>query len=118
MGNQDQYTTVLNGASAASSISPSFRIEDGVKQGSVMVTTSSTYNGTTGTIALKGSNDNSNFQTVLQNDGTTPMSITMATGANNNTFEIERVLYKYYQIVYTKGDATLGTLTGNFNGKI
>ncbi len=114
---QDQYQTILNAVLGNTSVTTSFSINDGVKQGSIMITTSSAYNGTTGTAVLNGSNDNTNFQAVLQDDNSTAMSFTL-TVSQNSTFLLKRVLYKYYQLVYTKGNASAGTLTVNFIGKI
>ena len=114
---QDQYCTLLNLQDAGTSLSPSLTIKNGVKYGSIVITTSSTYNGTTGTIALQGSNDNSNFQAVLQDDNATAMSFTPA-ASSTYTFLLKAVLFKYYKLVYTKGDASAGTITSNFIGKI
>lgn len=117
MTNDDQYNTLLNAVTAATSVSPSFTVQDGVDSGSIQITTSSTFNGSTSTAVLKGSNDNSNFTQVYQSDGTTAMSFTLAAASTNYSWLMGRVLYKFYQLVYTKGDATLGTVTANFIGK-
>lgn len=112
----DYYCTMFNaaaGGTTANSITAT--VADGVKYGSITIITSSAYNGTTGTAVLQGSNDNSTFQGVLQDDNTTAMSFTLAT---NSTYlwELKIVAFKFYRIVYTKGDSTLGTLTVNMRG--
>lgn len=112
----DYFSTMLNSASGGTTITTdSSTVADGVKYGSITVITNSTYDGTTGTVVLQGSNDNSTFQGVLQDDNTTAMSFTLAT---NSTYlwELKIVAFKFYRIVYTKGNATIGTVTANMRG--
>lgn len=90
-------------------------IADGVKIGSIEIVTSAAYNGTTGTAVLQD-NDNTTFATVKQDDNTTDMSFTLAV-SSTYTWYLKAVLFKFYRIVYTKGDATLGTITANLVGK-
>lgn len=113
----DYYSTMFSSAAGGTTAtSPTSTVSDGVKIGSIEIVTNSAYNGTTGTAVLKGSNDNTNFATVKQDDNTTDMSFTLATNSTY-TWYLKAVLFKYYQIVYTKGDATLGTVSANFIGK-
>ncbi len=114
---QDQYQTLLDAAAGGTSVSPKFAVSEGVKQGSIMITTSSAYDGTTGTIALQGSNDDINYQAVLQDDNVTAISATLLV-SQNTSFLLKLVLYKFYKLVYTKGNAGAGTVTANFNGKV
>lgn len=114
---QDQYTDVIkSGTTAATTANFDLNIKDGIKQGSIHIVTDSSFNGTTGTLALKGSNDGENFVTLYADDGTTPLSFTLAV-SSQYVFELKRLLYTKYRLVYTKGDASAGSLKANFNGK-
>lgn len=113
----DYYCTMFNAAAGGTTAnSTTATVADGVKIGSIEIVTNSAYNGTTGTAVLQGSNDNSTFATVKQDDNTTDMSFTLATNSTY-TWYLKAVLFKFYRIVYTKGDATLGTVTANLVGK-
>lgn len=115
---QDQFETIFNDTSAAATVdSQVINTQNNILQGSIQLVTNSAFNGTTSTIALKGSNDNSNWSTVYQDDNVTPATFTMSSGANDYTFSLKRILYRFYKVVYTKGDAAAGTLTANFIGK-
>lgn len=111
----DQQNIFPIGKLANASLSVVIKPDQGSKQGSMHFITDSSYNGTTGTIALLGSNDNSNFTTVYEDDDTTAMSFTLA-ASSQYVFQIKRRLFKYYKVVYTKGDASAGTITGDFVG--
>lgn len=113
----DYFSTMFNAALGnVTATSAASNVADGVKIGSIEVETDSNYNGTTGTVVLQGSNDNVKYATVKQDDNTTDMSFTIATNSTY-TWYLKAVLFKYYQIVYTKGDASAGTFTANFIGK-
>ena len=79
--------------------------------GSIQIVTSSDFAGTTGTIALKGSNDGVNFSTIYANDGVTALSFTLTAGNNTYVWELGTVLYGTYQLVYTAGNASAGTIS-------
>lgn len=114
----DYYCTMFNAADGGTTAnSVTAQVSDGVKFGSIDIVTSSSYNGTTGTAVLQQSNDNINWAGVLQDDNTTPMSFTLATNSTY-TWQLKAVLFKFYRIVYTKGDTTLGTIIANFVGKV
>jgi hypothetical protein len=113
----DYSCTMFNAAAGGTTAnSTTATIADGVKIGSIEIVTNSAYNGTTGTAVLQGSNDNTTFATVKQDDNTTDMSFTLAV-SSTYTWYLKAVLFKFYRIVYTKGDATLGTITANLVGK-
>lgn len=113
----DYYDTMFAGVAGGTTVTSNASIvADGVKTGSIDIVTNSAYNGTTGTAVLQQSNDNTNWAGVLQDDNVTACSFTLAT-ASTYTWQLKAVLFKYYRIVYTKGDATLGTVTANFIGK-
>lgn len=116
LGSGDQFGTLMNAHSATVSSNFTWQVQDGVDSGSVHAIVSSTFVGTTATLALLGSNDNTNFGTVFQNDGITPVSFTLA-ASDNKFIDMQRVLYKYYRLVYTAGDASAGTITANYIGK-
>ncbi len=81
--------------------------------GSVQIKTSSTFNGTTSTVALNGSLDGIAWFPVLQNDGVTAMSYTL-TASFNKPFNLVTIQYRLYEIIYTKGDATAGTVSATW----
>lgn len=113
----DYYSTMFNAAPGGTTATSNVSIvDDGVKIGSIEIVTNAAYNGTTGTAVLQGSNDNVTYATVKQDDNSTDMSFTLAT-ASTYTWYLKAVLFKYYKVVYTKGDATLGTITVNMIGK-
>ena len=119
-GTQDDQFTFFNGAAGGTNAnSGMLTVAAGVKSGSIMISTNSAYDGTTGTVVLQGSNDGgTTWAGVLQDDNATAMSFTLAAGANTDTFQLKRVLFKFYRLVYTAGNATLGTVTANYVGKI
>lgn len=116
LGYGDQFATLMNAHSALTTSNFTWPIHDNVDMGSVHIFVSASFVGTTATLALQGSNDNTNFGTVFQNDGTTPVSFTLA-ASDNKFVDMQRVLYKYYRLVYTAGNASAGTITANFIGK-
>lgn len=113
LGSGDQFGTPMNGHSALVSSSFSWMAQDGASFGSIHAVPSAAYVGTTATLSLKGSNDNVNFGTVFQDDGITPVSFTFTTALENKMTEINRILYKYYQLDYDAGDASAGTIMVN-----
>lgn len=113
---KDQELIVFNAIPSATSISNIIVGESGVAFGSITNYTSSNFDGTTSTLALQGSNDNIIYGAVLQDDNTTAMSFTLAV-SGTYTFILKALEYKYYKLVYTKEDATAGTLTSKFVGK-
>lgn len=112
---EDQFKTIM-AAPGGTTANFSWTIQDGVKIGSICISTNSAYDGTTGTAVLQACNDNTNWAGVLQDDNSTAMSFTLAT-ASTYTWELKSVSRKYYRIVYTKGNATDGTITADFIGK-
>lgn len=115
---QDQFVTIFNAISATATVaSETITVFDSIIQGSIMITTDSGFLGTTGTFVLQASNDNINYATVTQDDNTTAMSYTVSNGANSYVMQLKRILFKYYKVVYTKGDASAGIIVGNFIGK-
>ncbi|MCC7514534.1 MAG: hypothetical protein IT212_07560 [Bacteroidia bacterium] len=115
--NSDYYSTMLNGVAGDTTVTSGVStIPNGVKIGSIEIVTNSAYNGTTGTATLQGSNDNSTFATVKQDDNSTDMEFTLAT-ASTYTWYLKAVLFKYYRIAYAKGNASAGTVTANMVGK-
>lgn len=113
----DEIFFMINSAPADTSANfdtPS--LSDGLIHGNIQTITSSTFNGTTSTLALQGSNTGTNWSTIYQDDGTTAVSFTLATNSTYNVL-LKRILYKYYRFVYTKGNASAGTITSTFVGK-
>lgn len=113
----DQLKFIMKNESATVAGNFDILLEEGVETGSIIITTPAAFTGTTGTIDLYGSNDGVNFAVVYQDDNVTPMSFTLATGANTYSWQIKRTLYKHYRIVYTVGDASAGTILATFIGK-
>lgn len=115
---QDDSATIFNAADAATTAtSGTITIASGVNIGSIAIVTNSAFNGTTSTMALQGSNDNSNWAQVLQDDNATSMSFTLAAASSTYTFLLKAIFFKFYRLVYTKGDASAGTITANYTGK-
>ncbi len=113
----DYFSTMLPSVPGGTTVTSAASIvADGVKIGSIEIVTNSAYDGTTGTAVLQGSNDNVTYATVKQDDNTTDMSFTLAT-ASTYTWYLKAVLFKYYKIVYTKGNTNTGTVTANMIGK-
>ncbi len=113
----NQEVVLFNSAPAATSASNIVVVDNGVLIGSIQIATDSAYNGTTATMALQGSNDNVSYGAILQDDNSTAMSFTLGAASSTYTFILKAVCYKYYKVVYTKGDASAGVLTVNFIGK-
>ncbi len=88
-----------------------------VKVGSIVVSTPSTFNGTTTTVTLQASNDNVTWFGVVQDDNTTPMAFTLSSGTNTAEWQLKAVLFRTYRIVYVHGDASAGTWSAVFIGK-
>lgn len=82
--------------------------------GSVQVTTNSSFDGTTSTVALEASNDGVDWFTVYQDDNTTAMQYTLSAGNNNYIWILKIVGFRFYRINYSKGNATTGRLKGIF----
>lgn len=115
---KDQMGIMLNAVPANADLTSNYlTMDDGVLIGSIEVTTSATFNGTTSTVTLQGSNDNVTFATVLQDDLTTSMAFTLNAASSTYTWYLKAVLFKYYKIVYAKGDASAGSVSANFIGK-
>ncbi len=113
----DLVWPMLNAVPGGTTVtSDALSMSDGVKFGSIVIATDASYNGTTGTAVLQGSNDGASWPGVLQDDNTTAMSFTLAT-ASTYTWQLKTVLFRFYRIVYTHGDASAGTVTANFVGK-
>lgn len=114
---EDYYITLMNAESAA--VSNNFStpfLPGGLIHGNIQASTSSTFVGTTATLALQASNDGTTWSTVYQDDGTTPVSFTLAASSIYNAL-LKRLLYRSYRLVYTKGDASAGTITATFLAK-
>jgi len=77
--------------------------------------TSSTFTGTTGTVTLKGSNDGVNWSTLYADDNTTALSCTLTTGVSTCDWIIKSAAYHFYLVIYTKGNASAGTVTTTVN---
>ncbi len=106
-----QRTTMVTSASSAT-VTANFDITPtNGTIGSLQTITSSNFAGTTGTIALQGSNDGTNFTRVYANDGVTALSQTLIAASTSYVWELQRVLYQTYRIVYTKGNASAGSIT-------
>lgn len=113
------YNYVFTNAVAANSdlTTVGSNIDLMVKVGSIVVSTPSTFNGTTTTVTLQASNDNITWFGVVQDDNTTPMSFTLSSGANTAEWQLKAVLFRTYRIVYVHGDASAGTWSAVFIGK-
>lgn len=109
-----QNIAFMNGI--ASTASGTYSVVVTGKVGHIMVSTNAAFNGSTTTDSLKVGSVNPLTGTITwalayQNDGVTPCIITHSAGANIYTWQLQNALYHYYKIVYTKGNATLGTVT-------
>lgn len=114
---KDQAILVFNSISAATSLTNIVVVDDDHNVGNILLGTDSTFNGTSATFTLQGSNDNVTYTTVFQDDNTTPMSFTPAT-SSTYCFLLKRILFKYYKVIYTKGDASAGVIVATYFGKI
>lgn len=111
--------TVIDGQSANANISSNGMSTDAMpvkpKTLGIHVVTSAGFNGTTSTVKVQHSNIDSDAY-YKDIDGVT--DIALAAGANNliQTPFVD-VGMAYYRIVYTKGNASAGTITvvANFN---
>ena len=115
LNKKDFVLSLMNSHIADTSVNHTFEVPSDVTAGSIYITIDSTYNGTTGTIALNGSNDGTNFALLLSDDESQNMQFTLA-ASDHDIFQIKRRLFKYYRLVYTKGDATLGNISATFVG--
>lgn len=114
---EDQYIDLMSVVTAAaSSNNDTPLLADGLSHGNIQITTSAAFNGTTSTIALQGSNDAVTWSTAYQDDNVTPVSFTPAAASTYNVL-LKKIMYRYYRLVYTVGDATLGTVSAIFVGK-
>jgi len=105
-----QAKTIMNDVTAATSLTVAFETPQTATTGSIQNTTSGAFDGTTSTLALQGSNDNVNWSTVFQDDNVTPLSFTLSAGNNSYVWVNKAQVFRYYRVVYTKGDATAGTI--------
>lgn len=109
---QKTNVKIINAVTAGNSANFTYEPGNG-RIGSIVTTTSAAYNGTTGTIKLYGSNDGENFTQLYANDGVTALSFTLGV-SGTYVWQIQNVMFLQYQIVYTKGDASAGTITSNY----
>lgn len=108
-------TTIMNdAASTVPGIFPFPEINSAII-GSVQVSTSTTFIGSTGTVTLQASNDNSVWSQVYADDNTTALSFTLSNGFNIYDWLIKNMFYKYYRILYTPGNASAGTVKAVLN---
>lgn len=103
-------TILMNNVASTASGNYSATIPGNVTIGNITITTSAAFNGSTTTAALYSSNDGIYYTPVYQSDNTTAMSFTLTAGANSYVWIIPCTPVQRYQIVYTKGNATLGTV--------
>lgn len=110
-----QTTTLLSAVTATTSITGVITTNQRVQIISIQTYTSSTYAGTTATMTLKGSNDGINWSTMYADDNVTALSCTLTTGVSTCDWIIKSAVYKYYLVIYTKGNASAGTVTTTVN---
>src|ERR1035437_2567883 len=104
----DQVETLVTGGVSATTTNYSFTPKSNYIQGNIVAVTDSTFNGTTTTLSLKGSNDGVTFVQVYADDDITALTYTLSTNSTY-AFLLKRILFKHYKLIYTTGDATLGT---------
>lgn len=105
---------LMDGVSATASgdyYDPAYKVTH-ITNGSIQIYTSSTFNGTTSTVTLRVSDwpSYNRVATAVANDGTTPMTLTLSSPNTVYTFQLETVNYYYFELSYSKGNATLGTV--------
>lgn len=87
----------------------------GARVGSVQISTSASFNGSTTTAAFQGSNDGTTWSTVYQDDNETAMTFTLSSGENSYVWILKVIAFSQYRIVYTKGNASAGTVKALMN---
>lgn len=78
--------------------------------GSIQISTSAAFNGSTTTAAIQCSNDGTIWSTLYADDNVTPVTFTLTAGENSYICLMKAAGFEFYRIVYTKGNATLGTV--------
>lgn len=113
---KDQIVTLFRSKNMDATVSEIIVPDDSVYQASIIAHTDSTFNGTTSTLSLKVSNDNINYAQAYADDDTTPLTFTLS-ASSNYSFLLKKVLFRYYKLTYTIGDASAGILDATFIGK-
>jgi hypothetical protein len=114
--------TVINTVTATATSTHYYQPRSGTLiAGSFIFTTSSNYNGTTGTLAVFVTNDVGVDQTIktwkpyTETSGGSPIVFSLtAGGGNENNYELRiyGLTSAWFKFVYTAGNATVGTLKG------
>lgn len=109
--------TVMNTVTATATGNYQVKTGQRVQVGSIQILTSSDWNGTTGTAVLEYSNaaspnSTTDWTPVYADDNTTALSFTLSGASGEYTWVLKTVNYAWYRIVYTKGNGTVGTVTG------
>ena len=112
-----QTSIIMNSVGANTSGNFSMQMANGRRVGSIQIYTNSAFNGSTGTAALQGSNDGTNWATVYADDNVTALSFTLATGENHYAWVLKTIAFNQYRIVYTKGNASAGTVKAVLNAQ-
>ncbi len=112
-----QEITLMNNVASTATGNYSTHLATGRLIGSVQISTNDSFNGSTTTAALQASNDDITWSTVFADDNTTPLSFTLSAGSNSYVWLIKATMFQHYRIVYTKGNATLGTVKAILNAQ-
>ena len=115
LNKRDFAITVFSSYTTDASRTEHIDIPSNVIEGSIYATTDSTYNGTTGTLALQASNDGVNYSILKTDDEAANISFTLA-ASDHNIIQIKRRLFRFYRLVFTVGNATAGVLNATFVG--
>ena len=113
---KDQVITLFNTQPMSATISQIAVVDDTVYQGSILCTTDSTFNGSTSTLTIYISNDNVTYAQGYADDDVTPLTFTLA-ASSTYSFPLKRILFKYYKLTYTVGNASAGVLNATYVGK-
>ena len=110
-----QSATLLTAVTATTSITGVITTAPRVQIMNIQTYTNSAYSGTTATVALKGSNDGVSWATLYADDNTTALSFTITAASTSYDWLVKAAMYKYYLVIYTKGNASAGTITTTYN---
>jgi len=111
-----QTIVLMNSLAATATGNYSSAVAAGRRSGGLHIYTNAAFNGSTSTVAFEKRGDNQcGWATVMADDNTTPITFTLSAGEHNYTVDIKNKSASEYRVVYTKGNATLGTVRAVIN---
>ena len=109
-----QNIALMNAVSA--SVTATYTAVATGKQGNLMISTNSAFNGTTASDSIIVASVNPltgviTWAQAYHSDGTTPYVIALSSGAHTYTIDIQNADFNYWGIIHTKGNTSAGTET-------